>query len=303
MDVTRSSEDHGKMRSVPSWARAIAKSRLVHFLAIGGVLWALAPAEKDDASVVRIGRDVAGRALGEAQARAGHALSEDEQRRVLADLVAERVLAAEGRRLGLGEDDALVRFRLADKTRASYEAAAPAPRASEEELRAEAVRVASRAPARIDLELAFVSKDRPEARAAAEALARALGSGRPTTPRDRSPVPERAVWTDDDLARLVAPSVADFARQATEGTWSPPLASAWGFYVARVVARRAATPEEVRAEAEANVRRHARAAAVGAMIERAAKSYRIEVSAPEGVPRFDPRDLATSTTLSPEGVN
>ncbi len=266
-----------------SAARAIARSRLVHFLVVGGVLWALAPAEKD--ATVHVRRDAVTKAVAEAQARTGRPLAPEEEKRVVAEFVAERVLAAEGRRLGLAEDDDLVRARVAEKMRAALESTAPEVPVTEDEIRTEAAALAAEAASRIELDLAFVSKERG---AAAESLARALTTGDPNAARDKAPVPAHATWTEAELARTVGANVALFVRTAPEGTWSPPLATTWGFYVARVVARRPATSEEMRAEARLAVQRKKRAAAVATMVERAARKYRFEV---EGT-SFAPADLA-----------
>ena len=267
----------------------IVRSRLVHFVVLGGALWAIAPREPE-AGVLRVSREEAQRALTTAQARTGHALGPEEQRRALADLVAERVMAAEGLRLGLAEEDEVVRSRLAAKMEATLSASGRGPAPSAEELRAEAEELAPSAAPRLEVEAAFVAKEREDAALAAEALATALARGE--HPReDRCPIPTRATWTEEGLARAAGPVVARHAATAPTGAWSPPLASAWGFYVIRVLARRPAAPEELRAEATARALARRQRASVAAAVSRAAASYRLEVTTPEGAPRFETADL------------
>ena len=282
MDVTPPSPPSGIMGMV-------LRSRLVHFLALGAMLWAVAPRERE-AGVLRVSHEEAARALDQARAQAGHVLGPEEQRRVLAELVAERVLAAEGFRLGLAEEDEVARARVAAKMAASLATSQSGARPTPEAIRAEAEALAPGAAERIELEAAFVGKEREDAPGEAAALARGLARGE--HPReDRSPIPSHATWTEDELSRAAGPTVAHHAASAVAGSWSPPLASAWGFYVIRVLARRPASPEEVRAEAEARVLATERRAAIAAAVLRASAGYRIEVASPEGAPRFEAADL------------
>jgi hypothetical protein len=276
-----------------SAATALARSRLVHFLAIGGALWALAPAEKD-AGTLRVEREEIERAVARAQANAGHALDDAERRGVIADLVRDRVLAAEGRRLGLADDDEVVRARMAMRMRealGSSAGGAGAPAPPEDEVRAEAVAQAARAPERIELEAAFVGKDHAGAGTLAEALAAARAAGAASPPGDVPPIPSRATWTAADLARAAGPGVARYAATAAGPAWSPPIASAWGFWVVRVLARRPASEAEAYGDAVRAVQRRRAGAAVDAAVRRAANAYRLEVATPEGMPRFTAADL------------
>jgi hypothetical protein len=249
-----------------AFLNAAAKSRLVHFLAIGAVLAAFAPKERD-ARVVKIDPVRAEAAI--------HSGNGDEQA-IVDGLVDEEVLAREAVRLGIGTDDPIVRARLAERMRSNLAAALPVPAIPEDELAAEIARRIAHAPERVRLAVWFVPKERADAQPAAEALARAVadGSARPST---QTPIPDHALWTEEALARVVGVEPARIAIATPAGKSTAALASAWGFYIFSTLDRRRAEPAEVRAEAALELTRQKQSAALAKLVDHVRHDYKIEV--------------------------
>src|SRR5262245_13355705 len=91
--------------------RALVRNRLVHFFAIGAVLFALAPREREDRDLTISAPRVDAALRGE-QARLGRTLQREEKEGAIRALVDEEVLAREALRLGIGTEDPIVRARL-----------------------------------------------------------------------------------------------------------------------------------------------------------------------------------------------
>jgi peptidyl-prolyl cis-trans isomerase C len=272
-----------------SFLRSLAKSRLVHFVAAGLLLAAAAPKERDDRAVVVDARRVED-ALRAEQARRGRPLSSAEKTAAVRDVVDEEILARDALRIGLGSEDAIVRARLADRMRASFAQALPAPRIAPDELDRAIAREIERSPERVRFDAWFVSKDRPDAASEAESIARAIRAEGPAKVRGRgghSPLPDGTFWTEESLARVAGAVVARGAMEATVGKVTEPLSSAWGFYVLLPLERRRADPSEVRTEAHAALTREKQATAITQAIRRARRDYTVEVRSPSGEPRFD----------------
>lgn len=272
---------------------ALGQNRLFQFFVIGLVGWSLSPKAQRDREVVVESGAVA-EALRLEQARVARPLTPGEKQVVMSELVAEEVLFREGLRLGIGTDDAVVRARIAERMRGHLEAATIAP-VTADEARDEAEREAPGLPPRVRLAIAFVSKDRPNAAGDADALALALASA-PETPApfggDRAPIAATPWWTEEDLARATGASVARAALATPVGSWSSPIASAWGFYLVRPLERRAPTAVEATTAAAAEVRRRKRADAVSRAVSRISSDYDVSVKSPPGEPTFDARAAA-----------
>lgn len=278
------------MFALKSSALHLARSRLLHFVVLGLVVWKLAPVRAREREVVVDAPAVAD-AIRAEQARLSRALTAEEKQRVMAVLVADEVLYREGARLGIGGDDAIVRARVADRMRSHLLGSAPPAALTSDEVRGEASRTAARMPMRVHLRLAFVSKDRADAAAASDALARSLfASPEVTAPYggDRAPTEPEGWWLEEDLARIAGASVARAAMETAVGTWSSPAASTWGFYIVRPLERRPPTADELMDVATANVRRRRQADAVDRAVSRVAADYAIRVQVPAGEPAFDP---------------
>jgi parvulin-like peptidyl-prolyl isomerase len=274
---------------------AIAKHRLAHFVAVGALLAALAPARRDarDLSIDRA------RATRELRARA----TESDQREALRGLVEEEVLAREAERLGLGGADAEVRARLAQVMVAHIEAATPVPEPTAAELddyisthRAELSAPRARlrllffaggdAAPRAERALSWL-RAHPDAAADLESLARSVAS-------DPSAVPRERWWTQDELSRAAGDRLAAHAARAPVDAWSGPVASAWGLYVVRVVARDDGDAGDVMRRAREALRADRRRDAVARVVARLSASYRVTVDVPPGAPTWSPRAVTSA---------
>src|SRR4051794_19267080 len=149
---------------------SVLRSRLVHFVVAGGVLFAIAPRERQDRPV-HIGVATIERAWRTEQVHRGRLLTPAEKEEVVDDLVADEVLYREGRRLGIDGSDPVVRARVAESMRSELANAVPA--VDPAEVAREAAVLAASAPLRVRLDLWFVAKDRPDASRVAAALAAA----------------------------------------------------------------------------------------------------------------------------------
>ncbi len=268
--------------------RRLASHRLVHFVLLGGLVFAFAPKERDG-RVVRIEAARVDRAIRDEQARLGRALGAEEKRHVVQGLVDEELLYREGRRIGLDGNDAIVRARVAESMRRSLADAVPASAIDADELRRESEALAAQAPMRTRLALWFVARDRPDAAHRAEELTTALRSGTDPKSPDHPPIPEEALYTADSLARAAGPEVARVAFETAIGQASDPIASAWGFYVVRPLERRPMDPSEARSAALSSLRAKKAEAEVKRAVERAQRDWEVKVDLPPGEGLSDPR--------------
>lgn len=279
----------------------IGRHRLTHFLAIGAVLYVLAPKEPERGTIAVDAARIEA-AVRATQAAKGHPLSAEEKRDVVASVVDEEVLFREGIRLGLEEGDGIVRGRVADRMRAQLEKSVPEPAVSDAEIDGEIAKLRG-GPDLVHVALYFVSKDHPGAEKRAEQLSKELSSGADAGPLpsvDAMPLPADAWWTADALAQAAGSSVAQSALQTPIGQASLPISAAWGYYVV--------VPLERRAPAEAELRERARAAVVARkktddvqhVVDRARQEYRVDVRLPEGVPANAERRRGARR---PEGVD
>ena len=274
--------------SEPPLLRRLLSSRLLHFVVLGGIVFALAPHDRDGRRV-RIDSARVERAYRDEQARFGHSLGSDEKQRIMHALVDEELLYREGRRLGLDANDPIVRARVAESLERSLAEAVPASAIDDEELRVESERIASRAPQRVRLALWFVATDRPDAVSVAERVATDVRHASVPSPRspDRPPIPDDAVYTEEGLARAAGAEVARAAFETPVGSVSDPVASAWGFYVLRPLERRAMDPADARAAAAVELRARKAEAEVQRAASRAASDWEVVVDAPRGEPAYD----------------
>lgn len=256
-------------------------NRLLHFVVLGGILFAIAPREHAERPVrVTVG-EIEG-AWRTEQARSGHLLSPAEKQRVVDDLVADKVLYREGRRLGIDASDPVVRARVAESMRTALAAAVPA--VDPAEVDREAAALASAAPLRVKIDAWFVAKDRPEALQTAERLAEEIATGRSPRSPDVPPVSLDAFYTEETLARVAGLGVARAAFALPVGAAAAPVSSAWGIWIVRALERRPLAPAEVRDAAGDAVRRRKAAAEVARVVERA--SVDIAVDMPLGEPPY-----------------
>lgn len=251
----------------------ILRSRFLHFVVLGAILFAIAPREREGQIVIDAPR--VDRAFRAEQARLGRVLTAEEKQRVLTALVDEELLYREGRRLRLDEKDPVVRARVAETMRRSL--ADAVTKVDPAELDRRARELASQAPLRTRLDVWFVAKDHPDAARVAEA---AKG------PVDRVPLDEGVFYTEEVLARLAGADVARAAFSTALGERSAPVASAWGFWLVKPVERRPMDVAEARAAALDELRARGAASEVARAAARSAQSYDVKVEVPAGEPTW-----------------
>ena len=212
------------------------------------------------------------------------------------DHVREEILVREAARMGLDQDDTIVRRRLAQKMSFLIEDTIVVDEVSDAELAAYFEENADRYgdAQRFTLRHVYVSPDRrgsdEEAMsAAAEILEqlRAEGSGAE---------PQNTLWrrlgdpfmlrreygrrTATDLVELFGGAFVDGLATLPVGEWAGPVESAYGYHVVRLSARTEAKPavfEEVRRRVLEDARRDARDAANREAHERLRERYRVEI--------------------------
>ena len=276
----------------PAARRPFWREPLVHFLAIGGLLFALdvlrsdpQPEDADPPIVVtadfvrslraELGRDVA---------------NEDEIRNAIDRFVEEEALVREARRLGLDRSDLVVRRRLVQKMEFLLGDLAVGREPTDAELQTwlDAHSDRYRRPARVTFEHVWFSRDRRGERTDDDARA-ALAAGVPDGAGD--PFLPGAAFervTRGEVARQLGKTFAERVFRTPAGSWTGPLPSAYGHHLVRVTAvepGREATLDEVRKGVRRDVRAERRAEAE--RIARRALRERYEVVVLDEAPARD----------------
>lgn len=265
--------------------RRLVREPLVHFLLIGALLFAGISIVKDlRRPSVRIDAAEINQLAAYWELQMQRPPTKAELAGIIQGRVDEEILAREAIRLGLDNDDMIVRRRLAQKMAfAGEDLAAKEP--TEAELRAYYAANAARwaTPARLALTHVFFSRertgDRPEM-AAAGALAKAReGAG---VAGDPSLLP--LTYADvslADLERDYGQAFAQAARAARLGEWTGPVVSPYGVHILRVDARFAPqTPgfDSVRGEVRDAWLADRRQAANAAFLARLRERYRVQIA-------------------------
>jgi peptidyl-prolyl cis-trans isomerase C len=228
---------------VPPVVLRLAQHRLVQFAVLGGLIFAVAPRSPSPRTIEVRGDRL--RALVSAEASRGNArvsaaTAQDVQERAIED----EILYREGVRLGLDRNDGIVRERIVQKVLFLAEEMAGASReAKEADLRAffDKNRERWAIPERIRLAQVF-SHHR-------EALAPPAREGDVPLGGEAGPVPRDFEGSRDQVVAAFGAAFADALATLPEGTWSGPVASAFGWHMVRVTAHTPARParfEEVR---------------------------------------------------------
>ncbi len=212
------------------------------------------------------------------------------------DHVREEVLVREAMRMGLDQDDTIVRRRLAQKMSFLIEDTVVVDDVSEAELTAYFEENADRYgdAQRFTLRHVYVSPDRrgsdeEAARVATDILAQLQAEG-------GGAEPENTLWrrlgdpfmlrreygrrTAGDLAELFGGAFVDGLTTLPVGEWAGPVESAYGYHIVRLSARTEARPavfEDVRRRVLEDARRDARDAANREAHERLRERYRVEI--------------------------
>jgi peptidyl-prolyl cis-trans isomerase C len=264
--------------------RAAAESRLVQFLVLGGLLFLAAPGAPDDRGVELDSSRLEALGRREAARRGLPAPTPSLLDEVSARAIEDAVLLREARRLGLDQDDAIVRGRLIQKMLFIAEDLGGASRPlGEQDLRAfhaahrdryrrpprlRFVHVYARAPERLEADRAAVLRfdaEHPDA-------IPPFGEGFPTARRvDASAAELERRWGAGFVAAAQALPLA---------TWSGPIASSYGHHLVKVLARdpgRLASFDEVRDQLRLDVLVARRAEAVARFVSRALSRHQVTV--------------------------
>lgn len=270
---------------------AVLGEPLLHFLVIGGLLFAALTALEARREEVRLSDQEVAQLDAYWRAQSDRAPTAAELRSMVDDRIDEEIMAREARRLGLDEDDVIIRRRLAQKYQFVREDLAAPPEPDAAQLRAfyDAHQALFTAPGTIAFRQLYFSRERgPEAAQAAAAAALARLKADPDAAVDGDPfiMPlAQAAATAADLRRDYGDAFAAALAAAPAGAWSGPLPSAYGWHLVYVAAR---SPDRVLpfAEAEPQVAQRWREAALAERrtAARAELRRRYTIVLPDGVP-------------------
>jgi peptidyl-prolyl cis-trans isomerase C len=270
---------------------AFARDPLAHFLVLGGLLFAGASAlDAMSQPVVRITQGDVEQIAASWQAMTMNPPSEEEMKGLLRERIDEEILAREAHRLGLDEDDVVIRRRLAQKMSFISDDVAVVMPATEADLLAffESRKDRFRLPERYTWRHVVFSAERPgdSERSAAEAALRSAPAGEDPA-GDPSLVP--GTFSEASREAIVGEFGESFYRalaSARESQWTGPVMSPFGAHLIRLESRIPASEpsydavrEQVR-EAWLSEERDKRNSE---MREEIRRRYRIEFDA--GVPR------------------
>jgi len=270
---------------------AFARDPLAHFLVLGGLLFAGASAlDAMSQPVVRITQGDVEQIAASWQAMTMNPPSEEEMRGLLRERIDEEILAREAHRLGLDEDDVVIRRRLAQKMSFISDDVAVVMPATEADLLAffEGRKDRFRLPERYTWRHVVFSAERPgdSERSAAEAALRSAPAGEDPA-GDPSLVP--GTFSEASREAIVGEFGESFYQalaSARESQWTGPVMSPFGAHLIRLESRIPASEpsydavrEQVR-EAWLSEERDKRNSE---MREEIRRRYRIEFDA--GVPR------------------
>src|SRR5262245_13059995 len=114
MELARS-RSRSMLRRLFGWGRSLCQARLVQFLVLGGVLFALAPAPRSAQEIQLTDSQLQGMQAARIRQLGATAFSESDRVAVIARAIEDEVLYREALRLGLDRDDGVVRQRLIQK--------------------------------------------------------------------------------------------------------------------------------------------------------------------------------------------
>lgn len=231
---------------VVGFLKRAAREPLVHFMAVGAVLFVVnglinGPDEGPEGEVVVVSE---GRVMQIAQSfvlLAGRAPTRDELQSLVDDFVSEEVGYREAIAMGLDADDTIVRRRMRQKIEFMIEDGAASETPSEADLQAwlDAHPEKFRMPERRALRQVLLSADKRGGAAMADAEAALVAlkaGGDPASMGDKSMLPAAIpLTTQEGVAALFGADFAAAAFAAGEGGWFGPVASPFGQHVAMLV--------------------------------------------------------------------
>lgn len=274
--------------------RRVLREPLVQFLAIGAVIVALASARGTqdpapaaervlvDAALVAQLEDLVAQNWRRAPTR-------EDMDRVIAAYVREEILAREALKLGLDDDDSIIRQRLAQKMEFLLEPPPGALDVTDDALAAYlADNIARYMPEpQVAITQVFLA---PEVHGDAleddaAAIRAALENGaHPAALSDETLLPQAVTETAlGNVRRIFGPEVAATVMALPEGTWSEPVTSAYGAHLVRVDSRvvpPAPTLEDVRATVERDYRLKAQEDYIDARYHALRETYEVVIERP-----------------------
>jgi peptidyl-prolyl cis-trans isomerase C len=213
--------------------RQLVRARIVQFLAIGGAIFVLAPRPRDDRRIEISRRELAIVEAAEAARRGTRTLEPARAAEVTARIIEDRMLFKEGVRLGLDQDDPIIRQRVVQKVLLLAEDVGGATREpTRAELRAAYARTTERYRQAPRYHLMHVFATRRDALPEAGTLGAAAlpNAGEPF------PLPRETRATLDELRRSYGAGFAGaVAALAASGRYSEPVPSSFGWHRVRIV--------------------------------------------------------------------
>lgn len=218
---------------------------LVHFLAVGGCLFAffLWRGDGDAPGRIVVTRAQVEQVIQTARLLEGREPTPAEVEALVEPFVREEVLYREALALGLDENDDEVRRRLVEKMQYLTEDIADPEPPTEDTLRAfyDSAPERFRIPERVTFDQVFFS---PSQRGGAleedvaEGLARLRAGAAPDEVGDRTPLESRLTDAERDRVRILfGDALTDAIFAATPGEWTGPYRSDFGLHLVRLVAR------------------------------------------------------------------
>jgi hypothetical protein len=288
-DPSREDAQRPRYRATDLLARAgrtLLGSRLVHFLVVGGLIFALAPRPDPSRDVAFDSATFA--ALEQAQAhRLGTPVLDAAQaREVRARAIEDEILYREAIRLGFDRDDIVVRQRLVQKVLFLAEDLAGVSRPVDEAaLRAffEATRSQWSRPAHVRLIHVYAGPDHREQLVQLRDRVIAAEMEHPAVPPslgEAFALPRAVTATHEDVARDYGAEFADGVFALDPGIWSEPMRSRFGWHLVKVLARDEGGParfEDVQGKLPLALLVARKKQAAADLIRQAAKRYRITV--------------------------
>lgn len=276
----------GLSRRIGAFLHGAALEPLVHFLAIGAVIFAVVMGVRGlERPTVRLeAQDI--EQLAEYWAsQAQRPPTRDELRGIIQDRVDEEVLAREALRLGMDRGDLIIRRRLAQKMSFASEDVGATNEPSVADLRAEFERNRARyaLPGKIAFRHIYFSQDRgaDAAKAAGEAALKRARVGEAVS-GDPSMLPQTyADAAPEMLQRDYGPEFAAAVAAATPGAWIGPVRSTFGWHLIYVQSKApGAVPrlEAVESEVRANLLAERRKAANQAYLAKLRRRYKVEIA-------------------------
>jgi len=217
---------------------SVVRARLVQFIAIGSAIFALSPRPPDDRRIEISKSELAVIEAAEAARHGARTLEPAKADEVTSRVIADRMLFAEGVRLGLDRDDPIIQQRVVQKVLLLAESLGGATREpTRAELRAHYALVAARYRKPPIYHVMHVFAARREDLPPASALG---GTGLPDL-GEPFPLPRDTRATHDDLHRAYGEAFADAVAELAQtpprpsSQYSEPVRSSFGWHRIRVV--------------------------------------------------------------------